>query len=208
MTSPTPSSVDVAQAILGHTEIKKMTKKKLHKLSYYVQGWALAVLQQPAFASQIFAWSDGPVVSELRYKTRGQSCRDILISAPSVSSIDPDLQKIIQLVVAEYGDKSEEELISMTREELPWQIARAELSDEAYSRNLIPNEVLQSFFSRSGLLLGLSADELFILGLDALFGDYEDDFDFDSALDYYLEHSDYDPVLDESANLFVIPNRE
>src|SRR5438552_2691079 len=42
-----------------------LTPMRLHKLLYYAQGWALAVLGKPLFTGRFEAWVHGPVLRDL-----------------------------------------------------------------------------------------------------------------------------------------------
>ena len=54
---------DVAQYILD--TLDGVTTKKLQKLCYYAQGFALAKLKTPLFMDDIDRWQHGPVISSL-----------------------------------------------------------------------------------------------------------------------------------------------
>ncbi len=49
-----------------------LTAMKLQKLVYYCQAWSLVWDEHPLFRSKIEAWANGPVVSDLYTRHRGQ----------------------------------------------------------------------------------------------------------------------------------------
>ncbi|MDJ0681248.1 MAG: DUF4065 domain-containing protein [Xenococcaceae cyanobacterium MO_167.B52] len=98
-----------------------ITHLKLQKLTYYAQGFHLAIYDSPLFLEEIKAWDKGPVVSELwhEYKVYGSS------PLPSPGNFDVSLytEKDITLLDGVYrklGHYSALILSNMTHQEPTW----------------------------------------------------------------------------------------
>lgn len=94
-----------------------ITPLKLQKLLYYIQGMSLRIYGKPAFLNNISAWQYGPVVEDVYQQYKGRN-------PISISKIDyvvcDGLKKIIELVVASYGQIEAGSLIDLTHDEDPW----------------------------------------------------------------------------------------
>lgn len=116
---------------------------KLHKLLYYCQGHHLAFVGKPLFAEQLVAFDNGPVVSALwRQEKRGEP-------APPRQQLDEAALNTIGYVLHRYGGLSGSELIRITHEQAPWQLAGR--NRPAGSAAVIRRDWLSGFF--------LTADE-------------------------------------------------
>jgi len=94
-----------------------ITPLKLQKLLYYIQGISSKIYGKPAFTNNIYAWSYGPVVNEIYQMYNGKSP----ISTPKKEyKISDGLSKIIDIVIASYGQIEAEKLITLTHNEEPW----------------------------------------------------------------------------------------
>jgi uncharacterized phage-associated protein len=97
---------------------------KLQKLLYYVQGFHLAMFNEPLFGEDIVAWNYGPVVAEVyhEYKVFASGA----IPQPKVEDIKAydTLKKeqfdLICEIYDAYGQYSALRLMNATHEELPW----------------------------------------------------------------------------------------
>jgi uncharacterized phage-associated protein len=116
---------------------------KLQKLAYYAQGFALAILDRPIFASGIEAWDHGPVVPDLyhSYKQYGAG----VIPAPEGYDPDqvlnPEEQKLLNDVYLSYGQYTAWKLRDLSHEESPWK--------DAYARGsgtVITPDAMKSYF--------------------------------------------------------------
>lgn len=112
---------DVAAYILSRQG--EMTTMKLQKLVYYSQAWSLVWDEEPIFQEQIEAWANGPVVSTLYGKHRGQ------FKVSHWSEGDPEAltstqKETIDAVLRFYGPKSSQWLGDLARREAPWIEAR------------------------------------------------------------------------------------
>lgn len=117
----------------------KITQLKLQKLLYYIQGLALHIYNKPAFNEKIFAWSYGPVVSEVyhEYKVNG---RDEITTPKKINLINEGMNAIIDLVIQDYGKYEAEVLVDLTHKETPWK--ETEINKE------ITKETIKSYFDK------------------------------------------------------------
>ncbi len=94
-----------------------ITPLKLQKLLYYIQGLSARVYGKPAFNNHIYAWSYGPVISDVYHVYKGRN----LITTPNDNiKISEGLNKIIDIVISSYGQIEAEKLIDLTHQEEPW----------------------------------------------------------------------------------------
>lgn len=139
----------VTEAILVAAEKRHftVTKLKLLKLLYYVQGYHYAATGIPAFPEKIFAWKHGPVVREIYayYKTDYSDLAPTL--GIDLSEVLPSsVLKIVDFVVSKFGAMSAWGLVSKTHSETPWLNHVVALPDMA-DGNEITKEEMMAFFS-------------------------------------------------------------
>jgi len=112
----------VADRIIS-SKMPNMGPMKLQKLLYYAQGWNLAVRQETLFPDDIEAWRYGPVVPPIyrRFKRYGSDIipRNAIITVPENVLAKASL-KLIDDVIAKYGDMSAGDLMRQTHDEPPW----------------------------------------------------------------------------------------
>lgn len=94
-----------------------ITSLKLQKLLYFIQGLSAKVYGKRAFDNPIYAWSYGPVVTDMYKVYKGRS--PILTPSDNIK-ISDGLNKIIDIVISSYGQIEAEKLIDLTHEEEPW----------------------------------------------------------------------------------------
>ncbi len=136
---------DLAKYIL--TKQGDMSAIKLHKLVYYSQAWSLVWDDKPLFRSKIEAWANGPVSPSLYACHRGS----YRVSANTFSNkangqLSDDQKETVDIVLGSYGDKSAQWLSDQTHAELPWQNARAGLSDSARGDEPITLESMAEYY--------------------------------------------------------------
>ena len=100
---------------------------KLHKLLYYAQGWHLARTGRPLFPEAVEAWTDGPVVAELRHDGRRRRGR------PGPRPPTGEQAATVDYVAARYGDLTALELVRRTHDEDPWRHASEAGADDGGS---------------------------------------------------------------------------
>lgn len=109
---------EIAKEALNKDEMK------LHKLLYFTQREAFAVLGRPAFVGDLEGWKYGPVSREVRSNFYDG---DIIASTVPVSD---SVQYIANNVVMEYGAIASWRLSELTHKEISWQNARKGLNPE------------------------------------------------------------------------------
>jgi uncharacterized phage-associated protein len=122
-----------------------VTNLKLQKLLYYVQGWSLAIRDQPAFNEPMQAWVHGPVQPAI-YGTYKQYRWNPIVEVISDPVIDGDLKDVINQVLQAYGTDSGYELEIRTHQEIPWIQARGDIPSDEESTNTIEQDVMKTFF--------------------------------------------------------------
>ena len=116
--------LDIAKYIitLADEEVGDLISNlKLQKLTYYSQGFSLALNEENLFDADIMAWEHGPVVPILydEYKKFGSGA--ITNEEPFDDSILSDANKeLINEVYEVYGQFSAWKLRNMTHDESPW----------------------------------------------------------------------------------------
>lgn len=123
-----------------------ITHLRLQKLVYYAQAWSLVLLEKPLFDEDCQAWAHGPVYYSLfdTYRGNGWEALDAPEECPN---IDTETEKLLEEVLAIYGQKSAKYLERLTHSEAPWKNARGDLSPEASSQSIIPKEAIEKFYT-------------------------------------------------------------
>lgn len=124
-----------------------LTHLKLQKLVYYAQAWALALLGRPLFEEDFQAWTHGPVVLSVwhRFKDHGWQA---LPAVDEVEAFEPEVEDLLRDILAVYGEHSAKTLEEMTHREEPWLLTRGNLSPEAMSNAIIPQQQMANYFRR------------------------------------------------------------
>lgn len=112
-----PSAHDVAAALRARQP--HLGKVSIHKLLYFAQGHHLATFGQPLFRESIFAWDNGPVVSEF------WKAEDADLSAPSPTELGEAELNTVGYVLSRYGALSPRDLINLSHSQDPWKTADA-----------------------------------------------------------------------------------
>lgn len=110
-----------------------LTNLKLQKLLYYVQGWHLAETGRPAFADEIQAWREGPVVPSVYQVYRALGKRPIVDVPEDAPQLDEQVRAVVESVWQRYKNYSAFHLSDLTHDESPWQAARGDLPATAQS---------------------------------------------------------------------------
>ncbi len=126
---------------------KAITNLRLQKILYYVQGYFLRTYHESAFASDIEAWTYGPVVPDSYYDFCLNGAREIHLSQ---ESIDENLNKIethqhvrlLNNVIDACMNIPISQLVNKTHSERPWKDSKKD-----YSREKISKEIIQNYFS-------------------------------------------------------------
>lgn len=141
--SSSPNIFDVSKYILERMgNISTMT---LEKLSYYCLVWSLVWFGRPLFDNKFQAWKKGPVCKELYDFHRGRR----VISARMIASnhiLSPTEMKVIDCVLAVYGDENGEFLSELTHGEKPWNETRGNIPKTANCEKEIDNNLIRESY--------------------------------------------------------------
>ena len=119
---------NVARFILA--ELGPMSTWKLQKLCFYSQAWSWAWTENPLFAEDFEAWSNGPVCPILFSVHKGKftvSIDDIPESYEGYPPLSEDQRDVIHRVLVTYGSWEPYDLREQTHSERPWKDARGDL---------------------------------------------------------------------------------
>jgi uncharacterized phage-associated protein len=123
-----------------------ITHLKLQKLVYYAQAWSLALLERPLFDEDFRAWTHGPVILSVWHAFKDYRW-EALPPAEDVAEFEPEVEALLNDVLAAYGEHSAKALEDLTHSEDPWIRARNGLPPEATCNATIPKDHLQQFYS-------------------------------------------------------------
>lgn len=134
---------------LANRESKPITNKKLQKLLYYSQAWAVAGLNKKLFNDKIEAWIHGPAIRDvyLEYKDFGANPINTPVNEQDISLIQPEDKKLLDEVWSVYGKFDAAYLEQLTHSEMPWQEARQGLEANTSSENEIKLDSMKSYYS-------------------------------------------------------------
>ena len=118
------SCFDVAKYFLTQVDEDAedfITNLKLQKLSYYAQGFYLAINDEPLFPETIEAWQHGPVVPDLYQKYKTYRANPIPIPEDiDFSLFNTEIRDLLDEIYCVYGQFSPWKLRDMTHSETPW----------------------------------------------------------------------------------------
>lgn len=95
---------------------------KLHKLLYFTQREALAIMGRPAFEGNFEGWKFGPVSREVR----NSYCEGEILC--KTNDIPDNVKYIVNNVVLEYGALASWKLSELSHREISWKNAREGLT--------------------------------------------------------------------------------
>ncbi len=145
---------------------RSITTMKLQKLCYYSFVWHLVWKDEPLFESPIYAWINGPVITDLFQKHKGlyqlspEEAVTLFTDFLSPEGLTEDEKESIDKVLEDYGDKTGAELSDSTHSELPWIKAREGYNQTDRGNALITTDDIYNYY--------ISLDEQ---GIDALNGE-------------------------------------
>lgn len=137
------SIFDVACYIL-EKRLPNMTHKKLQKLCYYVQAWALAVRGERMMDCEFEAWVHGPVCRELYHQCKFDV--NSILRMTEIQIIEDDDAALIDVVLDMYGHLTGAQLEQSTHAELPWREARNGLHYWELSSNIIDDDLMATYY--------------------------------------------------------------
>ena len=140
-----------------------LDEMKLHKLLYFTQREAFAILGEPAFDGEFEGWKYGPVSREVRNSFMNG---EIVVSTQPISD---SVQYIASNVIMEYGSLASWKLSELSNREISWNNAR---------KGLAPNENGNRVID----LNDIKEDAKKVRPYDHLWDMYYDEFDDAGAL--------------------------
>lgn len=144
------SALEVAQYFiyLANKAGKPITNKKLQKLVYYAQAWALVFDGKKLFNDSIEAWVHGPAVRSLyiQYKKFGFDPIKETISFENLK-ISEHNKKLLGIVWKAYGQLDAGYLEMLTHSEEPWREAREGLQHYENSENKISLKTMKEYYT-------------------------------------------------------------
>lgn len=135
---------DTAKYILEKTGT--MSTMKLQKLCYYSQAWSLVWDDAPLFEEEFQAWANGPICSELFYKTKGKYSVNAEDENGGENNLSDNQKDTIDKVVEYYGKHNAQWLSQLTHMEDPWIKAREGMPIGAGCDNIITKESMAMYY--------------------------------------------------------------
>jgi uncharacterized phage-associated protein len=112
-----PSVHDVAAELRARRP--HLGKVAVHKLLYFAQGHHLATFNRPLFRESLYAWDNGPVVSDL-WKSEEDG-----LPIPEPTELGEAELNSLGYVLSRYGALSARDLINLSHSQEPWKLADA-----------------------------------------------------------------------------------
>ncbi len=139
-----------------------LDEMKLHKLLYFTQREAFAILGRPAFAGNLEGWKLGPVSREVRHNFFNG---EIIVPTEPISD---EIQYIVSNVIVEYGALASWKLSELSHREISWNNARKGLAPGENGDRVIALQDIQE-------------DAKKVRPYDHVWDMYYDEFDDDDA---------------------------
>lgn len=140
-----------------------LDEMKLHKLLYFTQREAFAILGEPAFDGEFEGWKYGPVSREVRNNFMNG---EIVVPTQPISD---SVQYIASNVIMEYGSLASWKLSELSHREISWNNARKGLAPSENENRVID-------------LNDIKEDAKKVRPYDHLWDMYYDEFDDAGAL--------------------------
>lgn len=136
---------DVAAYILERCG--SMSAMKLQKLCYYAQAWSLVWDDEPLFAEDIEAWTNGPVIPKLYQKHKGTFKIEQGTIGGDSSSLAKSQKETIDAVCDGYFELNAQQLSDLTHSEAPWRNARRKLNNFERGHEVISLADMSEYYS-------------------------------------------------------------
>lgn len=155
------SGHDIAKIVLYSLYEKGdlITNKKLQKLLYYIDAWAL-VHYEGLILEEFEAWVHGPVIPSIyrEYKEFGyspiqmeldcgESPKDRLKDIAATMKISTENLKLIDAVLNNYAGYASFQLESLSHSEPPWKNSRKGLEPFESSSAIISKKLMKGYYS-------------------------------------------------------------
>lgn len=129
---------------------RKISNKKVQKLVYYAQAWALVLNNTPLFSERIEAWIHGPAIPELykKYKSFGFSPIDSVGPGFDPTHLfKPEILEVLNEVWRVYGKYDADYLEILSHQEEPWISARSLLEFDESSNKEITISSMKNYYT-------------------------------------------------------------
>ena len=118
------SCFDVARyflALVDEDAGDSLSNLKLQKLTYYAQGFHLAVYDEPLFPERIEAWAHGPVIPDLYHALKQFGSAPVQMDGDfNIDIYAPRVRELLDEVYSVYGQFSAVRLRNISHQEPPW----------------------------------------------------------------------------------------
>ena len=130
-------AIDVAAYVVK--KYKQMTgesidEMKLHKLLYFIQREAFAILGHPVISDPFEGWQHGPVCVPVREAFYEGEINDI------TKDVSPEVQYIVDNVLVEYASIASWKLREISHQDISWINARKGLAPTEPGHRILSNE--------------------------------------------------------------------
>ena len=116
----TLSAKEVAELILANKGDIDLSHRKLQKLLYYCQSMALTQEGIPLFEERIEAWEFGPVCPSIYHIWKQYGYTSLPKVEINVEKYTREATNIVLVILATFGNLSQEHLIEMSHIDTPW----------------------------------------------------------------------------------------
>jgi uncharacterized phage-associated protein len=137
------TSIDVAAYIVAH-ESRHLDNKRLQKLVYFSQAWALGWTGKPLVQTPFEAWANGPVDREL------WKCQVYYTVPAYEGQLTPEQSALIDAVLEHYRDVPVSKLIELSHEDA-WTSARGGIPLGVKSRSELDVQVIRVHYAREAV---------------------------------------------------------
>lgn len=118
------SCFDVARyflALVDEDAGDSLSNLKLQKLTYYAQGFHLALYDEPLFPERIEAWAHGPVIPDLYHALKQFGSAPVQMDGDfDINKYTPKVRELLDEVYSVYGQFSAVRLRNISHQEPPW----------------------------------------------------------------------------------------
>lgn len=133
--------------------LDEVTPLMLQKLLYYIQGFFLALYNQPLYEEDCEAWIHGPVYRNVYdifkdYKYNPIDDPRFCFYEDMDKNLSEEEENVIRIVCETFGVYSGKTLERLTHKETPWQNARCKVAPGIPSREIISKADIKSYFDQ------------------------------------------------------------
>lgn len=131
---------------------EEVTPLALQKILYFIQGIYMVLYGKELFREECEAWAHGPVFQDVyevfkNFKYNPIDDTRFAMFQNRFHELSDSERQVIDLVVESFGIYSGKTLEQITHKETPWKEARANCLPGEPSKEVIPKEAIQKYFS-------------------------------------------------------------